>query len=178
METLFLALAVPEGLADALEPIWAHYGSVVDKRQSRERLHLTLVWLGEGRAVSDQLIRTLTQPLPQSFVPTVRLTHIGRGHVRNQLWAYGEAAGPIMGLRQQLIGRLQETRWQLPPQASSFPFTPHIKIASLYDQVSHIGIADYPLVTAFSVKAVRLYKSTREVSGQRVYSVIEQIALL
>src|SRR5688572_26178190 len=130
MDTLFLAFTVPPAIADALEPLYQHYGTVMEKRQPREKLHLTLAWLGEI-AADENSLKKIRVPLPQSFVPTVRLTHVGRGRARDQLWAFAEAAGPIMAIREQMLARLKNLNWDMPKQGLHKAFTPHIKIGTL-----------------------------------------------
>lgn len=159
MDTLFLALTVPDTIVATLTPLYSHYGSVVQERTPAAKLHVTLIWLGSAE-VPGHLIKKLTEPLPQSFVPTVRLTHVGRGRQRQQLWAFGEATGPLMAIREQLLQRLTDMGWPLPKQERRHPFTPHITVASLYDQVSHIGVADHSFITSYAVREVVLYKST------------------
>lgn len=186
METLFLGLAVPDSVAEALPHVWDYYGSLVATTTPRTNLHLTLFRLGDANDITKEQIKTLSQPLPQSFVPTMRLTHIGRGRQRQQLWAYGEAAGPLMALREQLIERLGSTGWSLPKQSAREAFTPHITVATLYEQVSHIGVADYPFITSYTTNEVLLYKSTPAQQGEArsterpvpsVYSILERIPL-
>jgi 2'-5' RNA ligase len=177
MDTLWLAFAVPDVVIELLAPIYEHYSYVIEAPTPRENLHLTLLWLGSADVPSYQ-IKKLLKPLPQSFVPTVRLTHVGRGRKREQLWAYGEALGPIINIREQLIARLKESKWQLPKQEPRNPFTPHMTVAKLYDQLSHIGIADVTLVTSFAVKEVLLYKSSVSANKTSVYSRVETISLV
>ena len=177
MATLFLAFSVPEAVAEALPTVWAHYGSVVAAPTAREKLHLTLLWLGPVDEAPVEKIKNLVEPLPQSFVPTVRLTHIGRGRRRDQLWAYGEAAGPVVNIREQLLERLRTLDWPVPKQGPRRPFTPHVTVASLYDQMSHVGVADYPFINSYTAEEVLLYKSTPTPNQPSTYSILERISL-
>lgn len=177
MDTLFLAFPVPASVTELLSPIYGHYTSVIESRTPWEKLHVTLLWLGEAEVPAYQ-IKKLLKPLPQSFMPAVRLTHVGRGRKRQQLWAYGEALGPIINIREQLIARLKDIKWQLPKQEPRNPYTPHITVAKLYDQLSHIGIADTTLITSFAVNEVVLYKSSVSASKTSVYSPVGTISLI
>jgi 2'-5' RNA ligase len=176
MDTLFLAFAVPSTIADALEPLYQHYGTVMEKRQPREKLHLTLVWLGE-MAADENFLKKIRVPLPQSFVPTVRLTHVGRGRARDQLWAFAEAAGPIMAIREQMLARLKDIGWDMPKQGLHKSFTPHIKVGTLYDQMSHIGVADHPFITSYAVQELILYKGSPG-AHQAAYTPLASISLI
>ena len=176
MDTLFLAFRVPDTIAAALRPLLERYSSVLKEATPPEKLHVTLLWLGSAQ-VPEPFIQKLTQPLRQSFVSTVRLTHLGRGRVREQLWAFGEATGPIVAIREQLLARLKSIGWQLPRQEPRHPFTPHITVGSLYDQVSHIGVADHPFITSYTVPEVVLYKSTPGLGHKNTYSSLATIAL-
>ncbi len=177
MATLFLAFTVPDTVAQALAPIYSHYVSVLQDRTPRDNLHVTLAWLGSAE-VPAPLIEELLQPLPQSFVPTVRITHVGRGRAREQLWAAVEATGPITAIREQLLQRLQKIGWQLPKETSRKPFRPHITIGKLYDQVSHIGVADHPLITSYTVSDIGLFESTPVTGKSSQYKQLGTISLV
>ena len=177
MASLFLALTVPESVAQALQPIYTHYVSVLEERTPRDNLHVTLVWLGPAE-VPSELVEGLLKPLPQSFVPTVRLTHVGRGRARQQLWAAVEATGPIVALRQQLIKRLKKVGWQLPKNTLRRPFSPHITVGTLYDQVSHIGVADHSLITSYTVSEIVLYQSEPVPGKPSHYTRVGSISLV
>ncbi len=178
MATLFLAFTVPDSVAQALQPIYAHYVSVLKERTPRDNLHVTLVWLGPAE-VPASLIEELLKPLPQSFVPTVRITHVGRGRARReQLWAAVEATGPISAIRQQLQERLKKIGWQLPASSRKGSFSPHITVGKLYDQVSHIGVADHPLITSYTVSEVILYQSDPVPGKPSSYTRVGQISLV
>ncbi len=177
MATLFLAFPVPDSVADALPAVWAHYGSVIETPTPRPKLHLTLLWLGSADEVTADHRQKLAEPLPQSFVPTLRLTHIGRGRKQENLWAYAEAAGPIVTMRDHFIQRLSALGWTVPTQELGRDFTPHITVATLHDQVSHVGVADYPFITSYTVSEVLLYKSTPVAQQPAVYSILERIPL-
>lgn len=177
MGTFFLALPVSDSVARALPAMQKHYDQVVDTPTPNQKLHLTLLWLGSAEDTTSERRRKLVEPLRQSFVPTVRLTHVGRGRQRDQLWAYSEAAGPLVAIREQLMNRLRTISWSVPKQEFHRIFTPHITIAKLYAQASQIGLADHPFITSYCFSEVLLYKSEASAKLKRVYSIIERIAL-
>lgn len=171
---LFLGVPIPDTARGALASGLAQYPQYIERTVPPERWHVTLVFLGEVEHPRQYYSR-LFKALPQTFVPTIALTHVGRGLAREQLWAFVHASPGFLGLRQQLVARLKKMRLPLPP-ALDREFTPHVHLANLFPMARGIGLADHPLSLSFIFPAVHLYRSTVTHEGP-AYTIEGTIAL-
>lgn len=121
------------------------------------QLHLTLLFLGEV-ANPQQYMSRLMKVMPQTFVPTVTLTHVGRGLERNRLWAYAHPSTILLNVREQLIARLRTMRFPFPKNIHR-NFVPHITLAKLYPMAGGIGLADTACPLTYTVETVDLWRS-------------------
>lgn len=166
-ERLFIALPVPAHVVTTVSAALLQYPNLIAQRVPPERWHITLAWLGTPENPQQYLSR-LRKALPQSFVPTIRLTYVGRGRTRTQLWAYAEPSPLLLKIRTTLMDRLKKMRFQWPEDADPHrEFVPHVRIASLYDQVGGVGMADYPLQVSFTVTEAIIYYSRTTPDGPR-----------
>lgn len=160
---LFLGLAIPEAVGQRLKELTEqHFGKYVGNIVPTERMHVTLFFFGEVLNHA-QYVGRLQQPLPQTFVPTVSITHIGRGATRDQLWAGLQPSAGLLALRNALDERLLKSRFPRPVGRKTF--TPHIKLGTFYPAVRGIGLADVASPVAFAVREAHLYKSTLSHEG-------------
>lgn len=162
---IFIATPVPTQVVQAVQAALPEYQPYTERVVEASRWHLTLLWLGEVENPKQYYSR-LRKAIPQQFVPTVRLTHLGRGKRRSQLWAYAEASVNLQNIRTQIIDRLRRMRFPLPDAVLHRPFIPHIHVGDLYPIVLGIGLADYPLQTSFTIREAHAYRS--HPSGQTV----------
>lgn len=157
MARLFLGLGVPEGVRQRLAAAaQTHFQKYFAKLAPEENWHMTLFFFGNVRNHAQYLGR-LQLPLPQAFVPTVSITHIGRGMKRDQLWAYVTPTAGFMALREALDERLRKIHFPRPVAMGKY--VPHIRLANFYPVVRSMGIADTPVPAAYSVQEAYLYKS-------------------
>lgn len=158
MARLFLGFSVPEHIRAKLQEVArSHFGSYFGQFIPEQTWHITLFFFGEVRNHA-QYIPRLKQPLPQAFVPTISLTHLGRGERRDQLWAYVMPTPPLLALRAAVDERLRKIHFPRPIGIRKF--TPHIHVANFYPTVSGLGVADAPAPAVFATQEVYLYKST------------------
>lgn len=170
---LFVGLAVPSAPAMKLrEAAEQHFGKHM-KLILPEQWHLTLFFFGDVKNHAQYLGR-LKQPLPQAFVPTVSITHIGRGEARDQLWAYAQPTSGLLALRQAINQRLLKTHFPRP--ADGPQFVPHAKLGTFYPVVRGIGLADVASPVVFSIREAHLYKSTLSHDGP-IYTIEATIPL-
>lgn len=162
---LFLAIPIPPSADPAIARALEHYPQYIESTIPRERWHLTLVWLGNVLNHAQYLSRLL-KPLPQTFVPTISLTYVGRGLQRTQLWAYANPSPMLMAIRTSLLDRLKAMRFQLPPSYRA-AYVPHVHLADLFPMARGVGLADAPATTTFAVPAVHLYQSHRAGNSTR-----------
>lgn len=175
-ERLFIAVPLPEHLTSIISDTFRHFPQHIEQAIPSAKWHVTIAWLGEPENPKQYYSR-INKPLPQSFVPTVRFTHVGRGRPdRGQLWVYAEPSAVLAGIRQQVLARLKKMRFPLPAETSRTEFTPHVTVAKLFSQIGHIGIADQALVTSFSFDHLLLYRSRPEPGGSRY--VVESVISL
>lgn len=161
---LFLSVSIPPLVNKALEEAMRPYQPYIENEVTPVRRHLTLVFLGEVENPKQYYSRLL-KDMPQTFVPTINLTHVGRGLHRMQLWAFGHPTNSLLNLREQVLMRLKKMRCPLPEDQADREFVPHIHIANLYAMSRSVGLADQPLSTQFTVPTIELYKSTRSPDG-------------
>lgn len=175
-ERMFLGLPIPERVAQLLAETFEQYPQYIEQQVAAQKWHIVLAWLG---AVENpgQYYSRLSKPMPQSFVPTVQLTHVGRGKPqRQELWAFAEPTPVLIGIRNQVLARLKKMRFQFPTGEPRKDYTPHVTLAHLFPQVGHVGIADTPVVTSFSVSEVHLYSSQSR-GEETTYSIEQTISL-
>lgn len=154
---LFLALPVPaQARARLLEAAARNFSTTIEALTQEQNLHVTLFFFGEVKNHA-QYLGWLKQGLPQAFVPTVTITHIGRGAAREQLWAYVTPTAGLMALRESLNEKLRKIHFPRPIQAHKF--TPHIRLATLLPVARGMGIADVAAPMTFAVPEAHLYKS-------------------
>ena len=170
---LFLGLPVPLLMRTKLaEAARQHFGTYFGALLPEENWHLTLFFFGDVKNHAQYLGR-LQQPLPQAFVPTISLTHLGRGAQRHQLWAYVNPTPALLSLRENLSERLRKIHFPLP--IDSKKFIPHIHLANFYPTVSGLGLADVSLPAVYATQEAHLYQSTSTPQGSH-YDAIATIA--
>lgn len=172
-QRLFVAVPLPAHVRSALIAPLDHYRHAIEREITPENLHLTLAFLGDV-INPGQYIGRLKKPLPQQYVPTIRLTHVGRGRNRRQLWAFAENSASINRLRDELIERLKGMRFSGWEELRNREFIPHITVATLHKQMGGVGLADTPLPVSFSFSSAHLYRSLEQ-GGQRHYEAQETI---
>ena len=171
---LFLGLPVPEPVRAKLsEAARAHFSSYFNEFRPEGNWHLTLFFFGEVRNHAQYLGR-LKQDLPQTFVPTISITHLGRGGDRGQLWAYVTPTPALLSLREELNERLRKIRFPRP--IDSKKFIPHITLANFYPTVSGLGVADTRLQASYAVNEAYLYQSILN-QGKARYDTVATIPL-
>jgi 2'-5' RNA ligase len=143
---LFIAVSIPDHVATVLQTTIDSFGSQLDERVPREKWHITLVWLGPASAKAtagkEVWLAKVTQPLSQSFLPTISLRYAGPAYAkasvgkggaqRRQLWVYAQITPALINLRQQLLARLQ--RAGVPVPHANRPWVPHIRLGDFSDE--------------------------------------------
>lgn len=171
---LFLGVSIPPATQAVFEETLAAFPQYVEKMIPPAHWHLTLAFLGEVENPQQYLSRLL-KPLPQTYVPTVSVMHVGRGLHRMQLWAYAHPSTSLLNVREQLLDRLRTMRFPLPKDINDF--VPHVHLATLYPMARGIGIADYPCATRFVINEINLYESLQLGESRQVYKVRASIPL-
>jgi len=174
-QRVFIALPVPLSVTDAISQAFQQYPQYIERQVPVQKWHVTLTWLGELENPHQYLSR-LTKSMMQDFLPTVRLTHVGRGKKRTQLWAYVDPSVSLLSIRTQLIDRLRSFRCPLPPNIRQQVYIPHIHIADLYSVAGGVGLADYPTPVSFAAREAQVIYSTPTPKGS-VYEVAGEIRL-
>lgn len=153
---LFLGLSVPVATHHLFHNALAAFPQYIEKTQPETAWHATLAYLGDVENPQQYLSRLL-KPLPQAYVPTVAVTHIGRGLHRMQMWGYINPSTILLNVQRQLVDRLKTMRFPLPK--TSDDYIPHIHLANLYPMARGIGIADSPCAARFAFRQIHLYES-------------------
>jgi len=175
---LFIGMPIPEETRLALRAALRQYPQHIEKKVVEESWHLTLQFVGEVKQ-SKTKMASLMAPMPQAFLPTVNLTHVGRGLTRDQMWAFAHQTPLLNNLRRQVRARLEELGWDTANKNSleyQRQFVPHVNLARLYEAALGLGIADTAVALTFKAPRINIYQS--EVSKQRsAYRILGEIEL-
>ncbi len=171
---LFLAIPLPSRIQTILQETLKHYTPYVERVTPQQNWHITLIFLGDVDNY-QQLTGGLAQPLTQTFLPTISLTHVGVGCVPTQLWAYANPSPVLANLHAAVADRVHSLNLTIPEHTRKKGFVPHIKLARLSNK-SGIGIADYPLAKTFVAKDIHVYRSELSSAGAQ-YTVEGTISL-
>lgn len=177
IERLFLSLPVPEQAITPIQRSLAQYPQYIERPVKPANWHLTLLFLGAVKNPTQYYGR-LKLPLPQQFVPTVRITHVGRGLHKHQLWAYAEPSAVLVNLRDELMARLKKMRFRFGADAAveENDFVPHITIAKLFPVAGGVGLADFPVTVSWSAAEAQVVRSTPRPEGSQ-YDVQQTMSL-
>lgn len=165
MIRLFVALGIPDAVADSLERL---QGGVPGARwQEREKLHLTLRFIGE---VDGRLAQDIDDSLAAIRAPgfTLELSGTGTFGSRDprQLWAGVRASEPLAHLQKKVETALMRVGVELERQK----FSPHVTIAKLKsprrDKLTEFLQANALYASLpFEVDRFGLYQSTLTPNG-------------
>jgi 2'-5' RNA ligase len=162
---LFVALALPEAVADGLLAMQA--GVPGARWSTREQLHLTLRFIGEvdERDAAD-IHEALSSISERRF--SLELKGVGAFGGKNPraLWAGVEASEPLLHLQRKIETALQ--RLGLSPEPRKY--TPHVTLARLHaTPYSGVGeyVTDHALYrsTAFGIDHFILFSSRLTPNG-------------
>jgi len=165
MQRLFVALAIPDDVAQALALLQS--GIPGARWQIREQLHLTLRFIGEVDGRDSAMI---VDALAAIEAPAFELNPHGVGEFGGKhphaLWAGVRASEPLLHLQRKIETALQ--RAGQPPDRQKY--TPHITLARL--NRPNLGrvmdwLTDYALSSApaFAVNGFILYSSVLTSDG-------------
>jgi 2'-5' RNA ligase len=164
---LFVALALPEPVADALLSL--ENGVPGARWQTREQLHLTLRFIGEvdGARLAD-IADALSQVAAPPFTLTLKGVGCFGGDRPRALWTGAAEAEPLCRLNRKIESVLQ--RLGLAPDARKF--SPHVTLARLKGTPRGAAtdfLADRALFAAppFPVTSFALYSSLTAPAGSR-----------
>lgn len=173
---LFIAIPIPSHIKIVLQKALSSYSSYIQQPIPQHNWHVTLVFIG---TMSDdqKFIDRLTQPLAQTFLPTISLTHMGAGLVPTQLWVYVNPTTFLENLKTIFLERLQHLGISLPEKQLQKGFVPHINLAQLDRHGNEeVGVADYPITKTFIAHNAHIYSSALASSGAR-YTIEGTISL-
>lgn len=171
---LFIGIEIPDKPRKVIRGALGAYQKQIENMIPEERWHMTLLWLGECAEPTDYLA-AMGKPMPQQFLPTVTLTHVGRGLASHQVWAYSLSTPLLTALRTDLRARLQGVGLTMPGLAEKKPFVPHISIAN-FKPSAPASLPDELANVTFAVPAVHLYHSQLR-KRQRQYTILTSMAL-
>lgn len=159
---LFLGVSIPAATHHFFHQAMAALPQYIEKKVPESRWHVTLAYLGDVEHPQQYLSRLL-KPMPQAYVPTMAVTHVGRGLHRMQLWGYVNPSTMLLSVRTQILDRLKTMRFPLPKSMTDY--VPHLNLATLYPMARGIGIADYPCAARFAFHQIHLYESIDLTTG-------------
>lgn len=161
---LFFGIEIPQPVKQAIETSLRAFPQALHQMVSPDRWHITLFFLGECPDIRGYTSR-LKKPIPQAFLPTVHVTHLGRGLAPNQVWAY-VAPSPILDeIRAGLLERLKKMRLPSPLLRASQSFVPHIHVADLPADKNSSLASDSLIKAVFPLKEITLFESKKTEAG-------------
>lgn len=155
---LFIAAEIPDEIAIRLNEKLKQYTPYVKRLVNQENWHMTFLYVGMVNDFTRHR-ETLSNRLSQAFLPTITLTHLGRGCQPDQLWVYAKPTALLQTIRQQLLARVKEELPSFTETNEWAYFVPHIKLADLRDRSISKFVADSPLLVTWPVKKLFLYHS-------------------
>jgi len=169
---MFIGIEIPDDVREQIRIQLEGYTKYTKKLVEEENWHVKMLSIGEIEG-HDQFIESLSAEMPQSFLSTLSLTHIGKGPQRQQLWAFVNPTPLLDTLQKQLIGRLDSLNIK-PTQDTNF--IPHIKLADLRVGSSNNLLADIPMPAIWPIKKLSIYRSDLS-HRQESYTVMGHINL-
>lgn len=171
---MFIGLEVPEDVRTRIREHLKDYTRHTKKLVPEENWHITILFVGEVLEYKRYL-EPLEEAMPQAFLPTLSLTHIGKGLQPHQLWAFAKNTTLLGELQKQLIDRLGSLPIDRESNVNS-NFTPHIKLGDLRTGPTNDLLADLPMLAAWRVEKLNIYHSDLSHRGAN-YSVMGHINL-
>lgn len=169
---IFIGASIPSQVAQYLKNNLEGYTKFTKKMIPEENWHITFLFIGP---VEDEqkLTKTVDKTMSQAFLPTISLTHIGRGLQKQQLWAYAKPTSLLTNIRKELTASVN-TLTNISSRHNDF--VPHIKLANLRPSPYDKLLADKPLSAVWQIKELCVYRSELSAVGAN-YTIIEKIKL-
>jgi len=161
---LFIGAQVPDEGKSLIKEKLQGYTRYTKKILPEESWHVTFIFIGEVESY-QQYLEAMLEPLAQTYLPTISLTHIGRGRQKGQLWAYGRSTKLLEGLREQLKSRLDKLRVGYAGDMGNEEFVPHIRLADLREGSFNNLLPDVPLAVVWQIKEINIYRSELTYKG-------------
>lgn len=172
---LFIGFSVPEKVKDSIHTALSQYGKYLEFKMPEDNWHVVLLVLGEIPYYHGYLSR-IVKLLPQAFLPTLTVTHIGRGYTRDELWAVGHSSPVIVAMKNELERRMRKMRFPMPETLADFEYAPHINLGNFFPVVRGMGVPDEAVNVTFPIKEAYLYEIVEDPDGVR-YEVVGTIPL-
>lgn len=172
---LFFGLAIPDSTREKISVALSSFDKNSITLRPEAGWHLTLLFLGECPDVKGYLSR-MTKPIPQAYVPTVVVTHLGKGLVGHHLWAYAQTPPSLEAVREELFMRLKKMRFAAPGLKEKKPFVPHIHVADLAANHKTEMLPDKPIKSTFAVKEICLFQANKA-DKEHPYTIVATIPL-
>lgn len=169
---IFIGAPIPRTVAQNIKNNLQSYTEFTKKMIPEDNWHITFLFIG-GVTNEHELTETVEKTMPQSFLPTISLTHIGRGLQKQQLWAYAKPTPLLTNIRKELTASVN-TLTNISPRHNDF--IPHIKLANLRPSPYNKLLADKPLSAVWQIKELYIYRSELSAVGAH-YTIIETIKL-
>lgn len=175
MARFFIALPVPPKVSPVVLAATKEYPQYLKSIVPPDHWHVTLLNMGEIGNHREYLSR-LTKPLVQTYVPTINLTHVGRGFHRLHLWSWATPTPVVLNIRQMLMERLKKMRFRFPRDETESEFSPHIHVGNLWPNSRQLGLADHQAQISFTATQAHIYRRISTPEGIR-YNIEGTISL-
>jgi 2'-5' RNA ligase len=159
MPRLFVAAEVPDEIKILLNEKLRQYTTYIKRLVNQNNWPMTFLYIGRVNDFESHQ-EVLGRDLSQAFLPTITLTHLGRGCQPDQLWVYAKPTALLQTIKQQLLQRVEGQIPNVSQTNQPEMFVPHIKLADLRDRSISKFVADSPLLVTWPVKKLFLFNST------------------
>ncbi|MBI3255734.1 MAG: hypothetical protein HYZ63_02075 [Candidatus Andersenbacteria bacterium] len=176
LQRLFIGFSIPERVRNICREALVQYKPFIKRNIPEDRWHMTLLFLGDCLD-TQAYAAVLAQPLPQAYVPTITLTHIGKGLAGNQLWVSALPTVALEEMGQMVRTRIGEAGLRAPSLLQSRDFMPHIHVADLQPALKSL-LVDKPLQVTFVPRELHLFRSETAPEHKRIYTSQARIPLL
>ena len=161
---LFFGIEIPLPVQQAIETSLRTFPPPLHQRVPADRWHMTIFFLGECPNIRGYVSR-LKKPIAQAYLPTVQITHLGRGLAPSQVWAYVEPSPVLDAIRADILERLKKMRFPSTLLRQSQSFVPHIHVADLPAEKDSSLVSDSLIQAVFALKEVVLFESKKTEVG-------------
>src|SRR3989344_2301798 len=161
---LFFGIEIPLPAKQAIETCLRTFPQPLHRRIPAEQWHITIFFLGECPDIRGYASR-MRAPIPQAYLPTVQITHLGLGLRPNQVWAYVSPSPLLDAIRAGILARLKKMRFPSTRLRQSQSFVPHIHVADVPPGKNPSLAPDSLVQTVFPLKEVVLFESKKTETG-------------
>ncbi|MGB3988817.1 MAG: RNA 2',3'-cyclic phosphodiesterase [Minisyncoccales bacterium] len=173
---IFVSIEPPEKIKQELSLLRSEFPSLPAKWTDKEKIHLTLSFLGQVKEKSIPMILKKLKEILEKEAPFLlkitRLSYIPEKTTAKMIWALFEESTTINNVNKEIVKKI----------GGSNDFLPHITLARINSwnfrklETDEVPDLNRDLNISFPVDSVSLMES-KNIRGKSVYQLIEKIKL-